>query len=114
MISLTHQSFLGFDYNFHAIRDETNELFCAYREMFEVAISQGRFFRTMLDIYLPYLSAHFVSMSIHVASPIETFVGLSQIKPRVLYNDVKGSFVALPVDWLRKRSARSWKEKGAI
>jgi hypothetical protein len=90
MISLTHQSFLGFDYNFHAIRDETNELFCAYREMFEVAISQGRFFRTMLDIYLPYLSAHFVSMSIHVASPIETFVGLSQIKPRVLYNDVKG------------------------
>jgi len=49
----------GFGYNFNAIRDETNELFCAYREMFEVAISQGRLFRTMLDIYLPYLSVLF-------------------------------------------------------
>lgn len=49
----------GFDYNFNAIQDETNELFCAYREMFEVAISQGRLFRTMMDIYLPFLSPYF-------------------------------------------------------
>lgn len=59
-----HSLFPGFDYNFNAIQDETNELFCAYREMFEVAISQGRLFRTMMDIYLPFLSPYFVSMSV--------------------------------------------------
>lgn len=52
----------GFDYNFNAIKDETNELFVAYKEMFEVAISQGRLGRTLLNIYLPYLSALFVSV----------------------------------------------------
>jgi cytochrome P450 len=52
---------LGFDYNFNAIQDETNELFVAYKEMFEVAISQGSIGRTVFNIYLPYLSALFVS-----------------------------------------------------
>ncbi|KAL0956023.1 hypothetical protein HGRIS_002196 [Hohenbuehelia grisea] len=46
----------GFDYNFNAIQDETNELFCAYKDMFEVAISQGGFIRTVLMVYLPFLT----------------------------------------------------------
>ncbi|KAJ3502293.1 hypothetical protein NLJ89_g8956 [Agrocybe chaxingu] len=50
----------GFDYNFNAIRDESNELFMAYKEMFETAISQGSFLRTMLRIYLPSVSSLFV------------------------------------------------------
>ena len=86
---------LGFDYNFNAIRDETNELFCAYREMFEVAISQGRPFRTMLDIYLPYLSALFVGISIHQSS--STVISyLSRMKPCAPYNDPRRLFVVLP------------------
>ncbi|THH17329.1 hypothetical protein EW146_g3445 [Bondarzewia mesenterica] len=32
----------GFDYQFNAIQNESNELFCAYKDMFEVAISQGQ------------------------------------------------------------------------
>ncbi|KAF8159536.1 cytochrome-450 hydroxylase [Crassisporium funariophilum] len=43
----------GFDYNFNAIDDETNELFGAYKEMFEVVISQGAPFRTLQRIYAP-------------------------------------------------------------
>ncbi|KAG6821000.1 hypothetical protein H0H93_008629 [Arthromyces matolae] len=49
----------GFDYEFSAIKDETNELFCAYKEMFEVAISQGNPARTLLNIYLPSISRLF-------------------------------------------------------
>ncbi|KAJ7783036.1 cytochrome-450 hydroxylase [Mycena metata] len=40
-------------------RDETNELFVAYRDMFEVAISQGSAFRTLLSIYLPRINRLF-------------------------------------------------------
>ncbi|KAJ7045418.1 cytochrome-450 hydroxylase [Mycena alexandri] len=49
----------GFDYSFNSIRDETNELFVAYRDMFEVAISQGSAFRTLLSIYLPRINRLF-------------------------------------------------------
>ncbi|KAF8894149.1 cytochrome P450 [Infundibulicybe gibba] len=49
----------GFDYDFRAIQDESNELFAAYKEMFEVAISQGRLVRTVIGIYMPYLNALF-------------------------------------------------------
>ncbi|KAF8813584.1 cytochrome P450 [Phlegmacium glaucopus] len=47
----------GFDYNFEAIKDETNELFGAYKEMFEVVISQGHPVWTILRIYAPFLSS---------------------------------------------------------
>ncbi|KAJ7733762.1 cytochrome-450 hydroxylase [Mycena maculata] len=49
----------GFDYSFNSIQDETNELFVAYRDMFEVAISQGTPFRTLLSIYLPRVNQLF-------------------------------------------------------
>ncbi|KAJ7845922.1 cytochrome P450 [Mycena leptocephala] len=49
----------GFDYNFNAIHDETNELFVAYKDMFEVAISQSTMFRTLLSIYLPTVNRLF-------------------------------------------------------
>jgi hypothetical protein len=51
----------GFDYSFNSIHDETNELFVAYKDMFEVAISQGSPFRTLLSIYLPRINKLFVS-----------------------------------------------------
>ncbi|KAF9566823.1 cytochrome-450 hydroxylase [Agrocybe pediades] len=49
----------GFDYDFNAIHHESNELFSAYKEMFEVAISQGNPIRTIFGIYAPFLSALF-------------------------------------------------------
>ncbi|KAJ7703297.1 cytochrome P450 [Mycena rosella] len=49
----------GFEYNFNSIQDETNELFLAYKDMFEVAISQGTPFRTLLSIYLPSVNKLF-------------------------------------------------------
>ncbi|KAJ7497201.1 cytochrome P450 [Mycena latifolia] len=49
----------GFDYNFNSIQDESNELFVAYKDMFEVAISQGSSFRTLLSIYLPFVNKLF-------------------------------------------------------
>lgn len=49
----------GFDYNFNAIQDESNELFRAYKDMFEVAISQGRLMRTIISIYAPFVNQIF-------------------------------------------------------
>lgn len=51
---------IGFDYNFNAIHDETNALFLAYKEMFEVAISQGNPWRTTLSIYAPWINKFIV------------------------------------------------------
>lgn len=59
-LALTHLG-SGFDYNFNAIQDESNELFSAYKEMFEVAISQGRLLRTIVGIYLPFVNRFLVS-----------------------------------------------------
>ncbi|PIL35085.1 cytochrome P450 [Ganoderma sinense ZZ0214-1] len=46
----------GFDYQFNAIQDESNELFTAYKEMFEIAVSQqGGGLWELLIVYLPIL-----------------------------------------------------------
>ncbi|KAH9922942.1 cytochrome P450 [Fomitopsis serialis] len=51
----------GFDYQFNAIQNETNELFSAYKEMFEVAVSQqsGALWGLAV-IYLPILETLFL------------------------------------------------------
>lgn len=54
---------LGFDWNFNSIQDESNELFRAYRDMFEVAISQASLIRSMVTIYAPLIWRIFVSFS---------------------------------------------------
>ncbi|KAF8844406.1 cytochrome P450 [Paxillus ammoniavirescens] len=46
----------GFDYHFNAIQNESDELFAAYKEMFEIAVSQGDGLRTVLGIYFPFLN----------------------------------------------------------
>ncbi|KAG2016007.1 cytochrome P450 [Coprinopsis cinerea AmutBmut pab1-1] len=45
----------GFDYQFNAIQNESNELFNAYKEMFEIAISQGDGIITLISIYAPWI-----------------------------------------------------------
>ena len=64
---LSHRSFNadgapGFDYDFNSIENDTNELFCAYREMFELAVSQNQNpMRQLLGIYFPIVNTLFVS-----------------------------------------------------
>ncbi|KAJ7853349.1 cytochrome P450 [Mycena olivaceomarginata] len=49
----------GFDYSFNSLTDKSNELFVAYKDMFEVAISQGPIYRILLWIYLPFVNRIF-------------------------------------------------------
>ncbi|TDL26273.1 cytochrome P450 [Rickenella mellea] len=49
----------GFDYNFSAIQNESNELFLAYKEMFEVAVSQAVGFKELVIIYFPWIERIF-------------------------------------------------------
>lgn len=52
----------GFDYHFDAIKDESNELFMAYKEMFETAVSQsGGGLRELAITYVPILNRIAVS-----------------------------------------------------
>jgi cytochrome P450 len=54
----------GFDYDFDATNNEGgNELFRAYKEMFEVAISQNPGLRQIVGIYLPWIDQLFVCFS---------------------------------------------------
>jgi cytochrome P450 len=49
----------GFDYHFNAIQNDSNELFNAYKDMFELALSQAQAMKTLLWIYFPFISAVF-------------------------------------------------------
>ncbi|CCM03723.1 uncharacterized protein FIBRA_05869 [Fibroporia radiculosa] len=56
----------GFDYQFNAIQSESNELFNAYKEMFEVAISQQRgSLRSLFVIYFPIINVLFPNRAAH-------------------------------------------------
>ena len=55
---------LGFGYQFNAIQNESNELFGAYKDMFEIAISQINGLRLLIGIYLPFLLHIYASLSI--------------------------------------------------
>lgn len=58
----------GFDYEFNSIEDDTNELFCAYKEMFELAVSQNKNrTRQLLGIYFPIIDVIFVSEFHHTS-----------------------------------------------
>lgn len=53
---------LGFDYKFNSVEDDTNELLRAYKEMFELAVSQNKdVVRQTLGIYFPIIDVLFVS-----------------------------------------------------
>jgi len=44
----------GFNYHFHALEDESEEIYLAYRRMFKMS-DKGLGFRGLLDLYLPQL-----------------------------------------------------------
>lgn len=51
---------VGFDYSFNSIQDESNELFCAYRDMFNLALSQAQAVKSILAIWFPWIYWFFV------------------------------------------------------
>ncbi|KAK2467761.1 hypothetical protein APHAL10511_000056 [Amanita phalloides] len=75
----------GFDYNFRAIQDESNELLSAYKDMFEVAVSQTRLIRTLFGIYLPWITIFFpdkVAKTVQKSQSIIRRVGGQLIKAK--------------------------------
>ena len=51
-----------FDYQFNAVENGENELFRAYKEMFEIGVSQqSGSWRAALKVYIPYHNVLFVS-----------------------------------------------------
>ena len=52
----------AFDYHFNAIQNEHNELLNAYKNMFEVAVSQSRMLRKAITTYFPIYDRFFVSI----------------------------------------------------
>ena len=56
---------LGFDYQFNAIENGDNELFRAYKEMFEISIAQAKGgLRAVLTLYVPFADWIFVSKKV--------------------------------------------------
>ena len=53
---------LGFDYAFNAIDGESNELFSAYKEMFEVTLALGNPTRDIIRVYFPFIDTIFVNI----------------------------------------------------
>ncbi|KAG8985224.1 hypothetical protein FRB94_006018 [Tulasnella sp. JGI-2019a] len=45
----------GFDFHLGAIQNEDNEVYQAYKQMFEATINKGQTFRGFLEIYMPWL-----------------------------------------------------------
>jgi hypothetical protein len=66
-LSLSKKNRSGFDYHFNAIQNENNELFNAYKDMFEDAMSQSQGgLSVMLRLYFPILDTLFVSPTSNV------------------------------------------------
>lgn len=76
--------YLGFDYQFNAIQNESNELFSAYKEMFEIAISQGQGMRAVLGLYFPILNIIWVCVTLYPSFLILILIlKYSLIKPSI-------------------------------
>ena len=52
----------GFDYHFHALKDESEEVYLAYSRMFSIA-DKGPGVRGILELYFPIIRTIFVSNS---------------------------------------------------
>lgn len=71
---------IGFDYSFNSIQDESNELFCAYRDMFNLALSQAQAVKSILAIWFPWIYWFFVRVFRDIFYPT---VGLSILFLRI-------------------------------
>ncbi|KAI0062953.1 cytochrome P450 [Artomyces pyxidatus] len=51
----------AFDYQFNAVQDESNELLCAYKDMFETAVAQSTSVQALISVYFPLWAKIFPS-----------------------------------------------------
>jgi hypothetical protein len=49
----------GFDYNFHSLQDESEEMYLAYRTMFNIA-DKGSQLKGLIQIYFPWVEKIYV------------------------------------------------------
>lgn len=86
----------GFDYHFNAIQNESDELFHAYKEMFEIAVSQSNGLRTVIGIYIPLFNVIFPDERVQTIKRcqevIERVAGklIQQKKARILGGEESG------------------------
>lgn len=57
----------GFNYHFHALGEESEHVYMAYRRMFAIA-DRGLSLRGLLDLYLPWLRKIWVSLGCYLRS----------------------------------------------
>lgn len=67
----------GFDYHFHALQCESEEVYLAYRNMFRIA-DKGPKLRDLVQLYFPIIEKIFVSDIISLA---DTSLILSSLQP---------------------------------
>ncbi|KAI0318272.1 cytochrome-450 hydroxylase [Amylostereum chailletii] len=75
----------GFDYHFNAVQNETNELFVAYRDMFETSLAQGQTSRSFLGIVFPFINKIFpdaYTRAIHHGRSIITKVATELVQQK--------------------------------
>ncbi|KIK97745.1 hypothetical protein PAXRUDRAFT_824616 [Paxillus rubicundulus Ve08.2h10] len=87
----------GFDYHFNAIQNESDELFAAYKEMFEIAVSQGDGLRTVLGIYFPLLNVLLPDQRVKTVKRCQTVIHrvagklIQSKKTRIMEGEKSGS-----------------------
>lgn len=65
----------GFNYDFHSVEDQTEEVYTAYRKMFDIA-DKGIDLRAIMELYFPILRKIFVCyISLTPAALAETVIG---------------------------------------
>ena len=81
---------LGFDYQFNAIENGDNELFRAYKEMFEISIAQAKGgLRAVLTLYVPFADWIFVSKKLLYSQHLcKLIICVSLIRSLALFNGV--------------------------
>jgi len=98
----------GFDYEFNAIEGESNELFSAYKEMFEVTITGDSVARNILRVYLPFVDFIIVNPPVSLPLPILPLLS-SPIKFIAQSLDATPSFVGLLVTSFKRKKPRFFK-----
>jgi hypothetical protein len=53
----------GFDYHFHSLHDESEDVYLAYRKMFNIA-DKGPGLKSLIELYFPWVERFFVRSSL--------------------------------------------------
>lgn len=67
----------GFDYHFHALQDESEAVYLAYRRMFAIA-DKGPGLRGLLSVYFPFLDTYWVCFISHLRNIYDSFIMLAK------------------------------------